>query len=142
MVVGPDEGGYRSKMEREVQASGLAGDVIFNGPVSDKEKWAVYRQADLFVLPTFTENFGVIIAEALASRLPVITKKAAPWKQIESCKCGWWIDVGVEPLVEALKKATNLRENARSSMGLKGRALIEQEYSWPSMDERMRVVYE
>lgn len=141
-IVGPDENGHRAEVERAVRASGLTKDVTFVGPVTDQDKWSVYKQADLFVLPTFSENFGVVIAEALASGLPVITTKGAPWQQLNTNECGWWIDIGVEPLIKALKEATELPGEQLVAMGQKGRMLIEQQYTWPPIAEKMRSVYE
>jgi glycosyltransferase involved in cell wall biosynthesis len=112
------------------------------GSVDDEEKWALYRSADLFVLPTLSENFGIVIAEALAAGVPVITTKAAPWQELETHRCGWWIDTGTAPLIEALRHAMSLSEDERRAMGARGRALVETNYSWDQIAGRMIAVYE
>lgn len=142
VVAGPDENGYQAEVEREVRAAGLATEVMFSGLVNDEDKWAAYRQADLFVLPTFSENFGVVVAEALASGLPVITTKGTPWEQLETHGCGWWIDIGVDPLVKALKDATMLSDEARLIMGQRGRHLIAEHFTWLKSAEQMKSAYE
>ena len=53
-------------------------------------KEELYRRADFFVLPTFSENFGSVVAEALGYGVPVITTKGAPWEDLLNHKCGWW----------------------------------------------------
>lgn len=114
----------------------------FIGSVADKDKWKLYRRADLFVLPTHSENFGIVVAEALASGLPVITTKGAPWAELEKHQCGWWVDIGVEPLAKALNQAINLSPEERQTMGQCGRQLIEQNYSWDKIGKEMLAVYE
>ena len=72
--------------------------VRFVGPLYGEDKLNAYRQADLFVLPTLNENFAMTVAEALAQGTPVISTKGAPWAELVSHGCGWWIDHGTEPL--------------------------------------------
>jgi glycosyltransferase involved in cell wall biosynthesis len=71
--VGPDEGdGYRQKLEALSARLGLSGRVLFTGPLYDQAKWAAYRDAHVFVLPSQNENFGNTVAEAVACGTPVI----------------------------------------------------------------------
>ncbi len=73
VFVGPDEGGgYRRKLETLAARLGLNGGVLFTGPLYDEAKWAAYRDADVFVLPSQNENFGNTAAEAVACGTPVI----------------------------------------------------------------------
>ena len=55
-----------------------------------------YAAADLFILPTLDDNFAMTVAEALAHGTPVISTKGAPWQDLETHGCGWWIDHGVQ----------------------------------------------
>jgi len=142
IFAGPDENGHQREVEQEIHRQGLAEAFTFIGPVKDEEKWELYRSADLFVLPTFTENFGIVIAEALASGIPVITTKGAPWAELETHNCGWWVDIGVEPLAKALKEAIGLSTETRQEMGLRGSRLVEENYSWDKIGKEMLSVYE
>ena len=142
VIAGPDEGGHQIEIEQEIQRHELSDSFSFIGSVADQDKWELYRSADLFVLPTHSENFGIVIAEALASGTPVITTKGTPWKELVENKCGWWIDIGVEPLAEALTKAMNLSPEERQVMGQRGRRLVEQNYSWDKIGNEMLSVYE
>jgi glycosyltransferase involved in cell wall biosynthesis len=141
-LAGPDEEGYRAKLEAIIGQRGLANDVRFVGSVEGEDKWKLYRSADLFVLPTKSENFGIAIAEALACGLPVITTKGAPWQELLTHRCGWWTEIGVEPLAHALREATTLTEAQRREMGERGRQLVEQKYTWPAAAGKMLAVYE
>lgn len=140
VLAGPDERGHRAEVERVIQALSLES-VTWAGEVNDQEKWDLYYEADLFVLPTFSENFGIVVAEALASGLPAITTTGAPWTVLEERHCGWWIDTGVDPLVAALREATSLSDERRTEMGRRGRAYVEEKLSWAHVAAEMKAVY-
>jgi len=112
------------------------------GAIEGEAKWNLYRRSDLFVLPTFSENFGIVVAEALGCGVPVITTKGAPWSDLVTYDCGWWIDVGLDPLIVALKQAMALSCQDRQAMGQRGRTLIEQHYSWQQTAHKLREVYD
>ena len=117
-------------VEEAVLRKGLVSDFVFSGPVSDADKWRKYASADLFVLPTHSENFGIVIAEALYAGLPVITTKGAPWEDIVKTKSGWWVDDAPGALASALADATSKREEELHDMGVRGHKLILDKYSW------------
>lgn len=141
IIAGPDEDGHQADVEAAVREAGLAAKVSFPGPILDTDKWALYRQADLFILPTFSENFGIVVAEALASGVPVITTTGAPWQELETYRCGWWVEPRVEPLAEALRQAMAISDAEQREMGRRGRQLIETNYSWPAVAQQMASTY-
>jgi glycosyltransferase involved in cell wall biosynthesis len=140
-LVGPNEDGHRAELEAQAQRLGLDSQVQFAGPVSDDEKWDVYRRANLFILPTHSENFGIVVAEALAAEVPVITTTGAPWADLEVHDCGWWVEPRAEAIAGALRKATALDPDERTAMGTRGRRLVEEQYSWPGVAEEMTAAY-
>jgi glycosyltransferase involved in cell wall biosynthesis len=140
VIAGPDEGGHAAEVARLVTALGLDASVVFAGAVAGSQKAALYRDADLFVLPTFSENFGLVVAEALSYGVPVITTRGAPWADLETHGCGWWIDTGVEPLVAALRAATALTDSERQAMGERGRAYV-QRYDWDAIAAQTLALY-
>ena len=140
-LVGPDQDGHRAEIESLVSRRRLA-DVEILGPAFGERKAKLWRDASLFVLPTLGENFGMAIGEALAHGVPVITTTAAPWGEIRDRRCGWWIETGVEPLVEAVRKATESTAEDLQEMGARWRALIEERYSWQSAARRCKAVYD
>lgn len=140
IIAGPDEVGHQREIEGRVKALGLADQFDFVGPVGDREKWELYAAADLFVLPSYSESFGQAIGEALAAGVPVITTRATPWQKIESYRCGWWIESGVESLTKALQAATQLDASDLREMGQRGREMVVNNYSWQTPAERMLVV--
>lgn len=142
VIAGPDEGGHRREVEAAISASGLQRDFNFTGPVTGDAKWALYEEADLFVLPTHSENFGIVVAEALVAGTPVITTRGTPWNDLVQHQCGWWVEVGVEPLTEALREALATSPAERKAMGARGRQLILDNYTWPQVAQDMIAVYE
>lgn len=140
-LVGPSEGGHRKELERQVRRAGLEDVIQFSGPVADDEKWDVYRRADLFVLPTHSENFGIVVAEALAAGVPVITTRGTPWNDLEEYGCGWWVEPDAEAIAGALGQATVLNDTERAEMGRRGRQLVEEQYSWSGVAEKMVAAY-
>ncbi|GHT50818.1 hypothetical protein FACS189440_18900 [Bacteroidia bacterium] len=93
-------------------------------------------------MPTYSENFGFVIAEALASGTPVITTKGTPWEELNTCHCGWWIDAEVDAIAKALQEAIALSDEEYEQMGLRGRELIKDNYSIASIAEKMLQLYQ
>jgi glycosyltransferase involved in cell wall biosynthesis len=141
VIAGPDENGHRREVEAEVERQGLGDMVSFPGPVRGEEKWTLYRESDLFVLPTHSENFGIVVAEALASGVPALTTTGAPWSVLEDESCGWWVDPNVGALTDALSKAVGCTDDERLAMGQRGRALVEEQYSWAEVVSSIREMY-
>jgi glycosyltransferase involved in cell wall biosynthesis len=141
-IVGPSEDGHRAELEEQARRLGLEEVIQFSGPVADDEKWDVYRRADLFVLPTHSENFGIVVAEALAAGVPALTTTGAPWEDLEHHDCGWWVDPDEQALTEALRAAVDADDETRRAMGRRGRRLVEEEYSWSGVAANMTAAYQ
>lgn len=141
VIAGPDNDGHAKAVHQCIAKYRLRKVIRLIGPINDAIKWKLFQQSDLFVLPTFSENFGIVIAEALSMGTPVITTKGAPWDMLIDHNCGWWIDIGVEPLVQALKEATSLSTKTRNTMGARGRKFVSQSFAWEMIAERMHLFY-
>ncbi|MDO8864176.1 glycosyltransferase [Haliea sp. E1-2-M8] len=140
-IAGPDEGGHRAEINRLIERKDLCDVIRVIDAVNGEEKTKLYRSADLFVLPTFSENFGVVVAEALACGVPVITTKGAPWQGLLDYDCGWWVDIGLEPLVHALREATSKSPQELVNMGENGKRYVEASFSWPMIARDMSELY-
>ena len=142
VIAGADEDGHRAELEAAIAWRRLTGVFEFVGSVNAEQRQALYNKADLFVLPSRSENFGMSIAEALAHSLPVITTKGTPWKDLMDHRCGWWVEVGVAPLAKALREAVNLSQEQRLQIGQRGREIVVKKYSWSRVAREMKSVYE
>lgn len=141
VIAGGDEGGHLQELKAEIGKLKLEKDFEFTGPVEGAAKWELYRNADLFVLPSHSENFGIVVAEALACGVPVIASQGTPWEDLVTHRCGWWPEIGSEPLAAALREALARTDEERREMGARGRELVQAKYGWPGMAAKMIEVY-
>src|SRR5262249_47631347 len=116
-IAGPDEAGHRAQVENLIFAAGLGDKISFLGSVSHESKRSIFLEADLFVLPSHSESFGMALAEALAHGVPVLTTKAAPWEMLPKRDCGWWVDATIDGLTEGLRQATSRDSLTLHAMG-------------------------
>lgn len=146
VIIGGDRG-YVSRGTYLAEMTALAATlrlqrIEFLPPRYGADKWDAYRQAELYVLPTHSENFGITVAEALAAGTPVIVSKGAPWAGLRREQCGWWIDYGVDALVAALRLGMSRSEDELAAAGSNGRAWMAREFSWPIIAQRTLGMYE
>ena len=136
-VAGPDEEGHMAEISAMIHEAGLDEVWSLEGEVSDEAKWKVFGEADLFILPTHSENFGISVAEALASGLPVITTTGAPWRGVVEHQCGWWVEPSVDDLARALQVATFNQSLSLKLMGERGREWVARDFSWKGIAQSM-----
>jgi len=141
LIAGNGDENYIKTLQDKVNECGLSEIIKFIGAVYNAQKWELYQNSDFFISSSLSENFGLSIAEALASGTPVITTKGTPWQDIETYHCGKWIDVGSKPLSEAIQQMIKLTDAEREAMGQNARKLIEEKYSAKVMAEKIMELY-
>lgn len=137
-IVGGGDAAYVSGLKTLAESLALRGDVRWAGHKDDDDLNAAYLAANLLVVPSFTENFGQVIGEALAHRLPVIASTGTPWSRLVEKDCGYWVDNSPETLAATIQRARTapLRE-----MGRRGRAWMIEEYSWRARAKQLIEIY-
>ncbi len=140
VIGGPDEGGHRSAMKSLARDLELRR-IQWLDPVHGDAKSRLYASADLFVLPTHAENFGLVIAEALAHGCPVVTTRYAPWAALERYGCGWSVELDTESLWRTLSEAMVLEEAERREMGLRGRRWMKRDFAAPALADQLHETY-
>jgi len=130
VIAGGDEGGHQAQVENLILQKGLESDFIWLGFVNGEFKHSCFSQADVFVLPTYSENFGIVIAESLSYGVPVITTTGAPWPGLLTNRCGWWVAPGVAGIASALSQALACSPDELKAMGQRGRKWVAEQYSW------------
>lgn len=123
IFAGPEYGGYIERIEKE-----LCGVASYIGEVYGDDKEELFSISEILVLPTQSENYGVVIAEALSSRIPVITTTNAPWDDINRYDCG--ACVGLDDFYIKLEELLGKGKSELAEMGSNGRLLIEEKHSW------------
>lgn len=141
IIAGEGDMGYVEELKQLAKDLNVAEMFDFIGGVYGDKKWDLYQQADLFILPTHSENFGIVVAEALASGTPVITTKGTPWGELETNHCGWWTEVGIKPTQSAIIDFLGKDERELEIMGRNGRKLVEDKYGITVIAKKMQRLY-
>ena len=138
-IAGSGDGDYSNVLKSKVEKLGLQGRVEFAGEVFGEAKENLFADSDVLVAPSYVENFGMVIAEALAHEVPVIAGRGTPWEGLESNQCGLWVDNDARSLAAAIRRmrALPLRE-----MGRRGRCWMQREFSWEAVSRQMLNVFE
>lgn len=129
-IAGPDELNHRAELAAQVARLRLDHCVRLEGPVPEARKAAAFAAADLFVLPSFSENFGIVIAEALAAGVPAVATHGAPWSMLPAFEAGWYVLPNAAALATALRQGMALPPAARRAMGVRGHALVARSFGW------------
>jgi len=141
-IAGEGEADYIQELKDMANRLDVGDIVEFVGGVYGKEKWRMFAEASLFVLPTHSENFGIVVAEALACGVPVVTTKGTPWAELEEYGCGWWTEIGTEPTIAALRAFMQKSKDELSTMARNGRRLVEEKYSCPVIAQQFLKMYQ
>lgn len=140
-IAGEGDADYITFLKNKSKELGIENLVNFCGGVYGEKKWELFREADVFILPTYSENFGIVVGEALACGTPVITTKGTPWEELNTAHCGWWIDTNTKALTEALTDFLSKPTEELKDMGINGRKLIQNEYSTKKIAYDMFLLY-
>ena len=141
IIVGNGDAEYINKLNHIIYDTGLSDSVKILPPAFGNEKYKLYVESSLFVLPTNSENFGMVIAEALSCGVPVITTTGTPWSSLEETHSGWWIELSVENLTATLKKAMNSTREELFDMGQRGAVMVRNSYDYIQVAKRMSEAY-
>ena len=142
LIAGNDDDNSLPKLINRSKQSDLKGRVQFLGEFDEKGKVEIYNKSDLFILPSHSENFGIVVAEALSFGVPVITTKGCPWQELIKHRCGWWITLSISNLKKAITEAIDLSVQEREIMGKRGKALIKEKYNWNNIAKEFIKFYD
>lgn len=111
------------------------------GPVYGEKRCDAFAAATAFVLPSFSENFGLVIGEALAHGLPVITTDMTPWSELTPRNCGFYIPATADALESALQQLFETPPEVLKQMGERGRTWVHQEFAWERVGSQFLSTY-
>jgi len=142
VLTGPDNEGYATKVRAWLREEGALGRSLFTGMLSGQEKLAALRDSDIFVLSSYTENFGIAVVEAMACGLPVvISNRVNIWREVNDAGAGIVTNCESHEVAEAIMRLLDNR-NLREEMGKRGKKLVEEKYTWPELAKQITQVYE
>jgi glycosyltransferase involved in cell wall biosynthesis len=137
-VVGEGEPRYERSLLALVEELRIEADVRFAGAAYGPARQDVFAASDVVVVPSHTENFGMVVAEALASGVPVIASTATPWAGLESEACGLHVSNSPESLAAAIERVATL---PLREMGERGRRWMSRDFGWDAIAARMSDLY-
>lgn len=141
-IVGADEDQHLSQLKKHPIATSVAGNVQFCPPVHSAEKWKLLADAAAVVLPSFSENFGIVAAEALACGTPVVASTGTPWSGLVSHGCGWHVAPNGAAFATAMHAVMGTSRAELDAMGQRGRQWMQSEFSWDQIAGRMLQTYD
>jgi glycosyltransferase involved in cell wall biosynthesis len=137
-IAGSGDAPYERLLRTKIETLGLGADVEMVGHLSGKAEQRFFEQIDIAVAPSYTENFGIVIAEALGHGVPVVASTGTPWARIEEIGCGLWVDNDAATLARSIEQMSRASLN---EMGLRGRRWMTDEFSWERVARDMSEAY-
>ncbi|MCA8986321.1 MAG: glycosyltransferase [Planctomycetaceae bacterium] len=142
ILAGPVSPDYRVQFEQTVREHRLEADITCTGHVSGLEKWAIYSLSNLFVLPSYQENFAITVVEALRMGVPVLlSDRVNIWSDIVDAEAGVCCPLDV-PEIQKLLKQMLSDEKSRAKLGRNGQELVCRRFNWKSATNRLCQAYE
>ena len=142
VIAGPDNEGYGKEVKKWLNDYGLVDRVIFTGMLTGKEKLQAFVDADVFVLSSYSENFGMAVVEAMACGTPVvISNKVGIFNEIEQNKAGIIVDTNPESLYKGIKELLD-DEHLRNRIAENGKRMVHEYYDIDKVADMMIRAYE
>lgn len=141
IIIGGGDDEYEKFLRSEVKRLQLD-NVRFLGFLSGEEKDEALASCSVLAMPSEFENLGNVVLEGLVRRIPCIATKGAPWQELETHQCGWWVEYSQAAITDAIKQAIHKSNEELEEMGERGRLLMEQGYSVEAVAKKMKELYE
>lgn len=142
VIAGNGDESYIRSLAEIIESKPIRKSMKIVPPVFGIKKIQLYYESSIFILPTYSENFGMVIAEAMSCGVPVITTNGTPWQELNGLEIGWCIDLNVDNLTKALSEAINLGQKALFEMGQKASSYIKNNYQYTQVAKKNIAVYD
>ena len=141
-IMGKGTNEYEAFLKKEVDRLGLQDFVNFVGFLSGEEKYRRLSNLSALMVPSAQENFGMIVPEALICKTPVYASLGTPWKELNTCHCGWWRDNSPETIAQVIQEILVISQSTLDEMGENGKYLIEEKYEQHKVAQMMIDLYQ
>jgi len=141
VIVGSGESHYVNSLKNSVKSLEKSSDIIFLGHLEALEKREIYERSRLLVLPSYSENFGNVVIEALSHSTPVVASRYTPWSQLEENGCGLWVDNDPSSLANAINSIFDLDQLSYALMASAAREFYFQSYDIHSNGIKIDALY-
>lgn len=141
VIVGNDEFNYQKEVIEIIDNCNLRNKVFIIEPQYGNAKFDVFDASDFFILPSYSEGSPMVVVDALAYGLPVITTKSSSWKDLNEHQCGYWVDIEQTEIKKALQQMVNLSENELISYSKNAKELVREKYLWDEISKKTIEMY-
>lgn len=141
VIAGNGEKKYIQHLKEVIKLKELVNCVEIVPPVFGDVKYKLYCESSLFVLPTYSENFGMVIAEAMSCGVPALTTNGTPWQELNENNLGWCVDLNIENIAKAISDAIDLGQGKLFEMGQRSSKHIHDTYQYTEVAKRNAKVY-
>lgn len=142
VIAGNGEESYLNHLRSMIKSKGLQNCVNIIPPVFGEEKHKLYCESSLFVLPTYSENFGMVISEAMSCGVPVITTTGTPWQELNEKRIGWCIELSKDNLAKTISAAIDMGQKKLFELGQQCSEHIRNNYNYIEVASKNKAVYE
>jgi glycosyltransferase involved in cell wall biosynthesis len=141
VVAGPGRKRYILKLQKGIHRLGLSERIKLLGPVYGPDKWTLLYAAEGVVLPSLSENFGLVVAEALYCGTPVVASRGTPWSCLEPEGFGHWVETEDSLLAEAIQDVLSWSTERRKRMAANSQQFIRSHFSWEEVAKQYIALY-
>lgn len=141
LIIGQDDKEYEFFLRSECDRLKLNNYVEFTGFLKGEALDKAIRRCNIFAFPSNFENWGNVVPDVLVREIPAIASKGMPWEVLNEKKCGWWIDSDQTTLNRTLIQAYKLGKSELMQMGIRGRLVVEENYSVKAIGYMLKELY-
>lgn len=142
VIVGNDEFDYQMTVENMILEMQLSRYIYIIGPQLGNEKFDAFDASDFFILPSYSEGSPMVVVDALAYGIPVITTKSSSWKDLNDYECGFWVDIDQNAIRNAILNMVNLQNEDIERYSKNAKTLIAEKYLWDEIAKKTITLYE
>lgn len=142
IIVGNDEFNYQKEVENMIKILNLENKVFIIEPQFGSAKFDVFEASDFFILPSYSEGSPMVVVDALAYGLPVITTKSSSWKDLNDFKAGFWVGIDKEEIKSGLNGMINLSLQELTEYSENAKNMIKEKYLWDEISKKTLEMYE